>query len=239
MKFNPCDHCSLRDCCCGAKLENCTALNNYLQGRRNNMATINYEQGRAFALSSISQETLHDPKLWSEWVNGFVAALKQPETPVQPVPVAQPAVQTVTIYTDGSCLGNPGNGGYSAVLSIGKHRREISGGEADTTNNRMELMAVISALEMLKRPVGVVIYTDSTYVKENYPRIERWAKNGWKGSSKQPVLNAELWQRLQKAVTEHCITITFEKVKAHAGHEENERCDKLAREAAMKVVKIA
>lgn len=201
---------------------------------------INYEQGRAFALSSISQETIHDPKLWNEWVNNLVAALKQPVQPAVQVAAVAPvkpvkAVQTVTIYTDGSCLGNPGNGGYSAILSIGKHRREISGGEADTTNNRMELMAVISALEMLKRPVGVVIYTDSTYVKENYSRLARWEKNGWKGSNKQPVLNAELWQRLQKAVAERCLTITFEKVKGHAGHPENELCDKLARQAAMNV----
>lgn len=208
------------------------------------MATINYEQGRAFALSSISQNTVNDPKLWAEWVNGLVSALKQPAAPAAPVapakPVAAPvahvaATQTVTIYTDGSCLDNPGNGGYSAILSIGKHRLEITGGEADTTNNRMELMAVIAALEALKRPVSVVVYTDSTYIQNNYSRLGRWEKNGWKGSNKQPVLNAELWQRLQKAVAEHCVTITFEKVKAHAGHPENELCDKLARQAAMNV----
>lgn len=201
------------------------------------MATINYESGRAYALSSISQEILLDSKLWNEWVNNFVNALKQPAAPAQPAPAPVAPVKTtqiVSIYTDGSCLNNPGNGGYGAILSIGEHRREISGGEADTTNNRMELMAVISALETLKRPVSVVVYTDSTYVQTNYPRLVNWEKNGWKGSNKQPVLNAELWQRLQKAVAEHCITITFEKVKGHSGHPENERCDKLAREAAMK-----
>ena len=190
---------------------------------------INYEAGRAFALGSLSQSQLHNDVEWREWIDGLITNLKKPIMPPNPVPVAK----QVIIYTDGSCLGNPGNGGYSAILTLGEYRREISGGEPKTTNNRMELMGVISALEALKKPAVVVVHTDSTYVKTNYPRLTKWATNGWVTSTKEPVANTDLWQRLQKAVEEHCVTITFEKVKGHSGHPENERCDKLARQAAM------
>lgn len=196
---------------------------------------INYENGRSFA-ATLTPELVQNPGAFQNWCNHFISALKSPVEEHKP---AIPACdrKTVVIFTDGACSGNPGPGGYGAILSLGEHRREISGGEEHTTNNRMELMGVISALEMLKKPMPVVVYTDSTYVQTNYPRLEKWQQNGWLTSSKQPVMNTELWQRLQKAVNDHCITITFEKVKGHVGHPENERCDQLARDAAARFVK--
>lgn len=189
---------------------------------------INYEAGRAFALSSLSQDQLHDDAAWRNWVNGLLGSLKSPVEHAAPAP----AVSPVVIFTDGACSGNPGPGGFGAILMLGEHRREISGGEQHTTNNRMELLGVITAIEQLKRPVPVVVYTDSTYVQANYPRLEKWERNNWLNSSKQPVMNVELWQRLQTAIRDHCTTIVFEKVKGHSGQPENERCDALARAAA-------
>ena len=134
----------------------------------------------------------------------------------------------VTIYTDGACSGNPGPGGYGAILMYGDVKKEISGGEKNTTNNQMELMAVITALEMLKEPCDVAIYSDSAYVinayKENW--VESWKKNGWKNSSKKPVKNRELWERLDKLVSLH--SVKFIKVKGHSDNEFNNRCDELA-----------
>jgi ribonuclease HI len=129
--------------------------------------------------------------------------------------------QPVVIYTDGACSGNPGPGGWGAILTYGDTCKEISGGEALTTNNRMELMAAISALEALKRPSRVELHTDSVYVKNGITSwIHGWKKNGWKTADKKPVKNAELWQRLD---------IDWRWVKGHAGHPENERADELAR----------
>ncbi len=136
----------------------------------------------------------------------------------------------VSIYTDGACSGNPGPGGWGVVLRWGETEKELSGGEAETTNNRMELMAAISALEALKRSVACDLYTDSTYVRDGITGwIHGWKKNGWKTAAKKPVKNADLWQRLDKAVARH--DVDWHWVKGHAGHPENERADKLARDA--------
>ncbi|MEM8972995.1 MAG: ribonuclease HI [Pseudomonadota bacterium] len=134
----------------------------------------------------------------------------------------------VTIYTDGACSGNPGPGGWGAILMSGEHRKELCGGERETTNNRMELMAAIEALAALKRPSNVVLHTDSTYVKDGITKwIHGWRRNGWRTAAKKPVKNAELWQRLDEATQRH--DIDWRWVKGHAGHPENERADELAR----------
>ncbi|CDO60441.1 Ribonuclease HI [Candidatus Phaeomarinobacter ectocarpi] len=134
----------------------------------------------------------------------------------------------VDVYTDGACSGNPGPGGWGAILTSGENEREISGGEADTTNNRMELMAAIMALETMKRPVEVHLHTDSTYVRDGITKwIHGWKKNGWRTAAKKPVKNADLWQRLEEAASRH--TVEWHWVKGHAGHPQNERADELAR----------
>jgi len=136
--------------------------------------------------------------------------------------------QVVEIFTDGACSGNPGPGGWGAVLRWNGVEKELSGGEPETTNNRMELMAAIAALESLKRPVPVVLTTDSTYVRDGITKwIYNWKKNGWRTANKKPVKNADLWQRLDAALKDH--EIRWEWVKGHAGHPENERADELAR----------
>ena len=135
--------------------------------------------------------------------------------------------QTVYIYTDGACKGNPGVGGWGALLRYGQHEKELLGGAAETTNNRMELTAVIEALRALKRSSRVQICTDSQYVKNGMESwIEGWKKNGWQTTSKQPVKNADLWRELDSLVQQHQVTWTW--VKGHAGHPENERADALA-----------
>lgn len=134
----------------------------------------------------------------------------------------------VTIYTDGACSGNPGPGGWGAILIYGEHRKELNGGEATTTNNRMELLGAISALEALKRKTPVALHTDSSYVKDGITKwIHGWKKNGWKTASKKDVKNAELWQRLDALRNAH--DVEWHWVKGHAGHPENERADELAR----------
>jgi ribonuclease HI len=140
----------------------------------------------------------------------------------------QPAVKVVDIYTDGACSGNPGPGGWGAVLSYDGHEKEIYGGEPEaTTNNRMELMAAIRALETLKRPVAVRLHTDSTYVRSGITSwLASWKRNGWKTASKQPVKNADLWQRLEAAVLQHQVQWLW--VKGHNGNVGNERADALA-----------
>ena len=133
----------------------------------------------------------------------------------------------VVVYTDGACSGNPGPGGWGAILISGTHRKEISGGESPTTNNRMELLAAISALEALKRRSKVELHTDSNYVKDGITKwIFGWKRNGWKTADKKPVKNAELWQRLDTIRQKH--EIEWRWVKGHAGHPENERADRLA-----------
>jgi ribonuclease HI len=135
----------------------------------------------------------------------------------------------VTMFTDGACSGNPGPGGWGAILMSGPHRKELNGGEAETTNNRMELFAAIAALEALKRASKVELHTDSNYLKDGITKwIHGWKRNGWRTADKKPVKNAELWQRLEAATKHH--DITWHWVKGHAGHPENERADELARQ---------
>lgn len=134
----------------------------------------------------------------------------------------------VEIYTDGACSGNPGPGGWGALLRWHNVEREILGGENNTTNNRMELMAAIQGLEALKRPENVDIFTDSTYVRNGITKwIHNWEKNGWKTSSKKLVKNVDLWQRLQNAMMGH--RVAWHWIKGHQGHPDNERADELAR----------
>lgn len=135
----------------------------------------------------------------------------------------------VTIYTDGACSGNPGPGGWGALLSYGEHEKELKGGEAETTNNRMELMAAIEALNALTRPCTIDLYTDSQYVKGGITGwIHNWKRNGWKTANKKPVKNADLWQALDGALQRH--SVTWHWVKGHAGDAGNERADQLARD---------
>lgn len=138
----------------------------------------------------------------------------------------------VTIYTDGSCLGNPGPGGYAAVLLWNGHRRELSGGFSGTTNNRMELLGVIEALSALKRPCNVTLLTDSSYIANAVTKdwLGAWRKNGWRTSDKKPVKNRDLWERLVPLLSRHAVEFRF--VRGHSGDPENERCDELARTAA-------
>ena len=133
----------------------------------------------------------------------------------------------VEIYTDGACRGNPGPGGWGALLRMGKKERELSGGEPLTTNNRMELMAAIKGLEALKRPYRVQLFTDSNYVRDGITKwIHGWRRNGWKTADKKPVKNAELWQELLDAAATH--RVEWHWVKGHSGHPENDRVDALA-----------
>jgi ribonuclease HI len=136
----------------------------------------------------------------------------------------------VEIFTDGACSGNPGPGGWGAILRAGAHEKEISGGERHTTNNRMELMAAIKALEALKQPSRIVLHTDSRYVLDGLTRwLPRWKANGWKTSDKKPVKNDDLWRILDTQAQRH--EIDWRWVEGHSGHVENERADVLARAA--------
>ncbi|HDG1670208.1 TPA: ribonuclease HI [Kluyvera ascorbata] len=140
-------------------------------------------------------------------------------------------LKQVEIFTDGSCLGNPGPGGYGAILRYQQREKTFSEGYHLTTNNRMEMMAAIVALEALKEPCTVVLSTDSQYVRQGITQwIHNWKKRGWKTADKKPVKNVDLWKRLDTALGKH--EIRWEWVKGHAGHPENERCDELARTAA-------
>ena len=140
----------------------------------------------------------------------------------------------VTIHTDGACSGNPGPGGWGAILQWGGHTRELKGGESHTTNNRMELMAAIMALETLKRPCEVDLHTDSQYLRQGITDWMRsWKHNSWRTADRKPVKNVDLWQRLDAAVSRH--TVHWHWVRGHAGHELNERADALAREAIVEI----
>lgn len=143
-------------------------------------------------------------------------------------------MKKVSIYSDGACSMNPGPGGYGVILEYKGHETELSGGEENTTNNRMELMGVIAGLEALKEPCDVTIVTDSKYVTDSFNKgwIYSWQKKGWKKSDGKPVLNIELWQRLLKAAEMH--KVKFVHVMGHSGHSYNERCDKLAVEERKK-----
>jgi ribonuclease HI len=136
----------------------------------------------------------------------------------------------VEIFTDGACSGNPGPGGWGAILRYKGHEKELNGGEPDTTNNRMELMAAIAALEALKRPLKVDLTTDSVYVRDGITKwLARWRANNWRTAAKKPVKNQDLWQRLEAAAGRH--DVSWHWIKGHAGHVQNERADVLARRA--------
>ena len=136
----------------------------------------------------------------------------------------------VDIFTDGACSGNPGPGGWGAILRYGDHEKEISGGDSQTTNNRMEIMAAIRALKTLKKPSHVTIHTDSRYLMDGATQwLKRWKANGWKTSDKKPVKNSELWQALEEAAAPHHVSWRW--VRGHSDHVENERADALARAA--------
>ncbi|MBF0370150.1 MAG: ribonuclease HI [Magnetococcales bacterium] len=155
------------------------------------------------------------------------------DDPIEPLSVSpspQRKGQTVEIHTDGACSGNPGPGGWGALLRYGKHQKELSGFATKTTNNRMEMLAVIHALESLTRPCSVEVTTDSTYVKNGITQwIHQWKKRNWRKSSGGAVKNSDLWQRLDSISKQHDVTWSW--VKGHAGHPENEMADQLARHA--------
>jgi ribonuclease HI len=141
---------------------------------------------------------------------------------------------TVEIFTDGACKGNPGPGGWGAVIRSGNREKELSGGEPMTTNTRMELLAAIRALDALTRPCQVILTTDSSYVRDGITRwIHNWEKNGWRTADRKPVKNADLWEELVAAAAPHAIEWHW--VKGHAGHPENERADQLACDAALQI----
>jgi ribonuclease HI len=136
----------------------------------------------------------------------------------------------IDIFTDGACSGNPGPGGWGAILRWRGTEKELAGGESETTNNRMELMAAIKSLESLKRPVKARVHTDSQYVKDGITKwITNWKRNGWKTAARKPVKNADLWQRLEEAANAH--DVEWHWIRGHTGHPENERADALARGA--------
>jgi len=143
------------------------------------------------------------------------------------------AVETVEIFTDGACSGNPGPGGWGALLRFNGREKELFGGERHTTNNRMEMMAAIMALESLKRPVTAVLSTDSTYLRNGITKwLPGWKAKNWRTADNKPVKNVDLWQRLEKAIERH--QVQWRWVKGHAGHAENERVDALARQGVKK-----
>lgn len=134
----------------------------------------------------------------------------------------------VEIYTDGACSGNPGPGGWGAILRYGGHEKELNGGENPTTNNRMEMMAVIESLSALKKPCDIDLYTDSVYVKDGVTKwLEGWKAKNWRTASKKPVKNQDLWERIDSEISRHTVKLHW--IKGHAGHPDNERADELAR----------
>lgn len=139
-------------------------------------------------------------------------------------------MKKLTLYTDGACSGNPGPGGWACILIYGGHEKELSGGAAETTNNRMEMTAALEGLKALKRPCKVEFYTDSNYLKDGVTQwLAGWKKRGWKTATKKPVKNQDIWEQLDQVIQNH--QIEWHWVKGHAGDEYNERCDELAREA--------
>ena len=139
---------------------------------------------------------------------------------------------TVELWTDGACSGNPGPGGWAAILLWNGHERELTGGEPQTTNNRMELISVIEGLEAISRPMKVLVHTDSAYIEQAFAQrwLEGWRRNGWLTAAKKPVVNQDLWQELDSQANRHKVVWTW--TKGHASHEDNNRCDELATRAA-------
>lgn len=146
-------------------------------------------------------------------------------------------LKEVTIYTDGACSGNPGPGGWAAILVYGRHRKELSGAVTDTTNQRMELTAALEALKALKEPCRVKLYSDSAYLINAFREgwIERWQENGWRTAKKEPVENQDLWQELVRVASQH--QVEWVKITGHGDNEENNRCDALARAAISRLLK--
>lgn len=146
-------------------------------------------------------------------------------------------MKAVQLYTDGACKGNPGPGGYGAILRFGSREKELSGGEISTTNNRMELMAAIVGLEALTEPCEVTLYSDSKYLVDSVTKrwVYSWRKNGWKKADKKPALNVDLWERLLIMLEKHRVAFVW--IRGHDGHEFNERCDQLAVAEAEKLMK--
>lgn len=143
----------------------------------------------------------------------------------------QPKRKKVELFTDGACKGNPGPGGWGAILRMGRHEKELSGSDPETTNNRMEMTAAIMALRALTEPCDVLLHTDSRYVIDGITKwVHGWKRNGWKNASRKPVRNADLWHELIEAAARH--QVEWEWVKGHDGHPENERADRLASDAA-------
>ena len=144
-------------------------------------------------------------------------------------------MKKIEIYTDGSCLGNPGPGGWSAILRFGEREKELWGGEPHTTNNRMEMLGAVEGLSALKEPCEVALYSDSSYLVDAFSKgwLVGWQRNGWRTASKQDVKNVDLWKRLLELTSRH--KVTFHYVRGHNGHPENERCDKLARDEAARI----
>lgn len=176
----------------------------------------NYLAARGY-FTSIGIDTLaQSDESFARMCNDIVAALN---TPIS---------QQVIIYTDGACSGNPGPGGWGAVLMLGEHQKELSGSEQDTTNNRMELLAAIKALSALKKPCLVDLYSDSAYLINAFTKgwLAAWLKNGWKNAQKKQVENQDLWEQLLELTRKH--SVNFVKVKGHADNEYNNRCDQLA-----------
>lgn len=162
-------------------------------------------------------------------IQGFCSRLRESNSYAKKSQMTK-TEESVEIFTDGACSGNPGPGGWGALLRYKGVEKELSGGEVETTNNRMEMMAVIVALESLKRPMRVVLTTDSQYVKDGLEKwVDGWIKRGWKTSDKKPVKNVDLWQRLLAAMKPHKVKLHW--VRGHDGHAENERVDELARRA--------
>jgi ribonuclease HI len=140
----------------------------------------------------------------------------------------------IDLFTDGACSGNPGPGGWGAILRAGRHEKELSGGERDTTNNRMEMMAAIRGLDVLKKPSEINVYTDSRYLLDGASKwLKRWKANGWKTAEKKPVKNEDLWRALDELLIRH--EVKWHWVRGHSGHAENERADELARRAISKL----
>jgi ribonuclease HI len=145
-------------------------------------------------------------------------------------------MKKIRVITDGSCLGNPGRGGWAAILRYGSHAKELTGAEPNTTNNRMELTAAIRALQALREPCEVEVVTDSEYVKNGVEQwMKNWKRNGWKTAAKKPVMNQDLWMALDEELNRHSTKWSW--TKGHASHDDNNRCDELAREAASRLPK--
>lgn len=165
-----------------------------------------------------------DQRMFSKGNRGVIGVLKD-------------FMKKIEIFTDGACLGNPGPGGWAAILKFGEHEKEISGFEPETTNNRMELTAVIKALEKLKEPCEIHLYSDSKYVCDTISKgwAENWRANGWHKGDRKPALNVDLWEKVLLLIENNRISISW--VKGHSGHPENERCDELALTQAEKIKK--